>query len=359
MSLRRRFGACALVVAMAGAAPPAAADRAAADFFVQRGEKALRAKSWAEAQDLFRKAMDEEAAHVPALYGLGDARYGAGDRAGALEAWKQVVATTNGVAASPPAGTELVARAKGRVADLEASDAAFAALLDRQVEALLALASRWTEKDPDVAVKALRDALKLRPGHAAATEALRGLGGTGTDEWTSVFDGTDMSGFLEPDPTVWKVANGVMTGDLNGGTYVVWTRDRYRGDFDLRVEARVTKGYTARRVFLLAGAMTGKYQATQAGVMADEMVIRETEGEQGNDRSELTHREPLAGLPPSYDVTGWTTYELQFRGTKVRFVVNGTLLAERPRRPARVEGQAGMLLQDARVEVRRFQVVQR
>ncbi|MFO0934206.1 MAG: family 16 glycoside hydrolase [Planctomycetota bacterium] len=359
MSLLRRCCWPLLAIAAVIGAVAVHADRKAADFFVQRGEKALRAKDWAEAQGLFRKAIDEEAGHMPALNGLGDARYGAGERAGAIEAWRQVVAASEGGATVPPAWTEVLARAKTRLADLEASEAAFAKLLDGRVAALLELADRWREKDPDVAVKALREVLRLKPGHPGATEALQGLGGTAASEWTTIFDGADLSGFVEPDPTVWKLVNGVMVGDLTGGTYMFWTQGRSEGDFDVRMEARITKAYTARRALLLAGAVASKYQATQCGALGPELVVRETDGEMGDERSELAHRESIAALPPAYDLSDWTSYELQFRGPKVRFVLNGTLLAECPRRPNRTQGKAAIVLQDARVEVRRFQVAQR
>jgi hypothetical protein len=355
---RRRLGVAVIAVALAALTPTAVADRAAADFFVQRGEKALRERKWPEAQELFRKAMTEDDTHVPARNGLADALYGAGDRAGALEQWRKVASASDGGGPLPPPWVEGVGRAKTRVADLEAADAQFNAILDKQVDGLLDLASRWGEKDPDVAVRALRDLLKLRPGHEAATSALAALGGAAPVEWTSLFDGKDMSAFLDPDRIVWNVVNGVMVGDAAKKTYSLGARESLHGDFDLRMEARILKGYSQNRILLLCGATHGPYVGTQGGLFLGDMVIRESDG-RGDGNQKYPYKEAVSNLPPSFDLATWTTYELQFRGSKVRFVVNGTRLNETDRFPNRDDGTPAILIQDVRVEVRRFQVIQR
>lgn len=359
MSLRRALRPVVVLLALLGASlPRASADRAAADFFVQRAERAQRERKGAEAQDLFRKALEEDDSHVPARMGLAESLYGAGDRAGALEALRRVVAASAGGAPLPPAWGELAVRAKARVAELEAAETTLGALLDRRVGALLDLATRWKEKDPDVAARALRDALRLRPMNEAAKEALRAMGGTTSSEWTTLFDGQDMAGFEDADPEAWKVAGGLMVGDVPGRTYMITSKQRLHGDFDLRMEARITKEYAAKRILFLCGAIKGPYECTQVGLLFKEMVTRETNG-RNPDEAKYTYKEFLSNLPPSYDVASWLTYELQFRGEKVRFVLNGALLAETDRAPNREEGTAGIMIQDVRVEVRRFAVIQR
>lgn len=356
---RRRPGLWALALVWAISARAAVADRTAADFFVQRAEKAQRERNWVEAQQLFRKALEEDAAHVPARLGLAEVLYAAGDRAGALETWRLVASAGAGGTALPPVWAELARRATLRVADLEAAGSAFSALLDRQVDALLAFSKRCKEKDPDVAALALERALRLRPGHAAATGALQALGGGGADptEWTALFDGKEMTGFLEPDPAAWQVSSGVMVGDVPGGTYLMWSRDQLHGDFDLRMEARVTKSHSPRPILLLCGAQKGKHEGTQVGLFFADLVIRECDGPAPGEQHH-PYVEALAKLA-AVDVSAWTTYELQFRGPKIRFVVNGSLLAERDRAPGRAGGQAALLVQDVRVEVRKFGVLQR
>jgi hypothetical protein len=109
---------------------------------------------------------------------------------------------------------------------------------------------------------------------------------------------------------------------------------------------------------MLCGAMKGPYEGTEVGVFFSDMAIREVNGrDQAGNR--YPYKAALSELAPSIDSAKWTAYELQFKGTKIRFVVNGTLLAERDRDPTRDSGKAGLLIQDVHVEVRRIQVIQR
>lgn len=350
------LAACALVVVVLARTPRAAADRAAAEFFVQRGERALRERKWAEARDHFEKALGEYAEHLPARLGLAEARYGSGDRAGALEAWRAVAAAPG--ADLPPGWPEVIGRAKARVADMEAAAEAYRKLVDRQVAALVALAARWKEKDTDVAVRALRDALELRPGHAGATEALRALGGTASDEWTTRFDGRNLDAFDSPPVEAWRLAGGVLVGDATSAPYLLQLKDKLHGDFDLRVEMRLLKTVSPRHIMMLCGAMKGGYDGTECGLFFGDLALREVDGRTLQD-VKYPYREPVASVRPAVDPAAWNAYELQFRGTKVRFIVNGTTLAERDRFPSRDAGAAGILLQDAKAEIRLFQVIQR
>src|SRR5687768_11941422 len=96
-----------------------AADRETAEFIAQRAEKALAARSWQEAERLFRKALEEDGTLLSARAGLGETLIGAGERAAGIAELRQFVEEAGPVAAAPPALAGVLARAKKRLTELD------------------------------------------------------------------------------------------------------------------------------------------------------------------------------------------------------------------------------------------------
>src|SRR5947208_1106759 len=89
LTFASRAAAAALLVVLAAGA--ALADRTSAEYLAQRADKALKARDFAGAQTLFRKALDEDATFLPAEEGLAEALLGAGDQAAGVEEYRKLL----------------------------------------------------------------------------------------------------------------------------------------------------------------------------------------------------------------------------------------------------------------------------
>src|SRR5688500_14771319 len=86
---------------------------------------------------------------------------------------------------------------------------------------------------------ALREALELRPGDAAIGARLEKLGGEVPVPVLPVWNGKDWTGWLDPIPSSWTVSDGTIVGDATDEITVVRGKGAFRGNFDVRVEARL------------------------------------------------------------------------------------------------------------------------
>src|SRR5688572_16024379 len=150
----------------------AAADRESSQFFVQRAEKALATRNWAEAEQHYRRALEEDATNLAARHGLSEALLGGSQRAAAIEELRRFCAEAESAGSLPTAWAALLTKARRRLADLDVVGNELEKLVSDHAAALLAFAGRWKEKDRDMALKALTDLLALRPDHAKAAEML-------------------------------------------------------------------------------------------------------------------------------------------------------------------------------------------
>src|SRR5262245_42001998 len=98
MSRRGLLAAAALVLAAA----VAAADRTSAKFFEERGDKAMAAKQYVDAEAHYRKALSEDATYHPARLGLANALAAEDKRDEAIAELRQVVADFKATSDPPP-----------------------------------------------------------------------------------------------------------------------------------------------------------------------------------------------------------------------------------------------------------------
>ena len=112
----------------------------------------------------------------------------------------------------------------------------------------------------------------------------------------------------------------------------------------------------ARAAPALHAAMKGDYIHSTFGVIDDELFWHE---ENSPSSSDPVFRRPLADLSKPLNLTEWNRFELRFRGARMSAVVNGEVVQEASRPPARDRGSIGMRVQNAKVEVRRIDVIPR
>jgi hypothetical protein len=357
--VRARSGA-RLVVGLALAllgAPLAAADRETAQFLAQRGDKALQAKTWPEAESLYRRALDEDATFLPARYGLAEALVGAGQKGPGLVEMRRFVDEAAQLRPLPTAWGTLVAKARKRLVEIDAVGGELDRMIDGHVEALLALAKRWQEKDPTVAVQAVDLALRLRPGHAVAEkmkqELQRDLGVV-----EALFNGKDLSGWTGMGRDVWVVRDGILEGtplpDLETA-YLPRTETKFSGNFDVLMEAKIVEGGKIP-LFAIVAAMKADKDKLFFGMVKEDLCLWEYEGTK-------EYRERYArwqdNLEPKLDPSEWNVYELRFRAGKIHAVLNGKELFDYDRPASRDGGFVGLQLQDCKVAVKRVEIVRR
>ena len=365
MNLRRTLVLAALLIVAWASPRDARADRAAADFYTQRGDAGLRERKWVDAQAQYRKAIEAEEGHVLARVGLGEALLFGGDRTGAIEAWQRVVADA---AKEPPTlapWVEGAARAKRRLSEVEAAAAALARIVNKQADDLVALADRWSAKDSDLSTQALRDALTLVPEHPRARELLPDFAPptgaapapTAKAGWVALFDGKSFAGWDSPNQSVWTVRDGVIEGDLEKALNQTMTQAEFKGDYDVRIEFRRLERYAEGSLFGVLPAINGIYKKTMFCVLAGEIQLIEQDG-QGQSNMQFVLRRDIRGLSKPLDLKQWNVFEVRFRGTTTEVLVNETSLGTFDR-VEREGSHVGIMVQDAKVEWRRIEVFQR
>ena len=335
------------------------ADRTEAEYFAQRGDKALKARDWAGAQVQYRKALEADASFLLARAGVAEALLGAGDRDSGLTELRKFVADVEAGQGLPPPWLALAAKARKRLADVDAAAAQLEAIADRRVSDLLAFSDRWAEKDPVMAIRALREVLRLRATEARALDALEKLGVERPFTGVHVFNGRDWAGWMQPVGPQWAITGGSIVADVPTGLAVaVRAKETWSGQFDMVMEARLEDDRTADHpaLFLLHAAVKSDYDHMTFGILGEEVVLIE---ERSSTSSEQVFHADPASLPKPFDPKAWNRYELRFRADVIEAVVNGEVLFSQPRPAERDAGGVGMRVQSAKVSIRAIDVVPR
>lgn len=353
MSLRRARAVVVVAVALAAVADRSCADRAAAEFYAQRGEKALRDKDWATAAEQLRKAIEEDERYAPAHGALGEALLGAGDRAAGLAALRKAVAIADETKPVPPAWAAALARFRKRLAELDTSGVALDKLADRYVVDLLAFGEKWVSRDPETAASALKDLQRLRPSDPRVKVLAAKIEKAEAAMWVPLFNGRDKTGWDWLDAREWFVAYGALVGEVEKKAMVAKAKVSYDGDFDVRAEVRIVKRYGPGASFALLGAWKAEYHHASFGILGENLVYEEEAGPRVVDTK--LQLKPSAATPP-FDPESWTVYELRFRGESVFAAVNGVVVGTFPRLPARDRGAVGIRIQHVVAHFRRIEV---
>jgi tetratricopeptide (TPR) repeat protein len=350
--MRRLLLSCVvLAVAALCAAPPAVrADRETAEFFADRGEKALKDGDASAAEEHFRRSLEEDEAFAPARFGLARALIAAELREDGLEELKRAVDELR----AESSWKSEQQKARKLLDELDKAGAQLRKLVDAHVEELVAFARKWMKKDQDTAVRALRAALTLAPGHAKAAQMIESLGLSAKGPPEPWFDGTSNAGWIEMGPPRWKVEDGAIVGDVKDGAYIGRTERMIEGDFDVLMEARLVEEHDGPSYFAVAPAYDGRDGHYSLGLLKGKLLFQE-------DVDAETDREVYHANPPhEFDAADWHVYELRFRGSRVIALVDGQEIAVDESRPdARSGGFVGLKCQHCRFEVRRVEVTPR
>jgi tetratricopeptide (TPR) repeat protein len=342
-----------VVLLCAAAASAALADRETAEFSASRGDKALAARKFDEAESMYRRALDDDDTYLPARYGLAQALVGAGKSGPAVEELRRFVADARACAALPAEWKGSVAKAERQLADLDAAGTALRKIQSAYVEALVDLAQRWSSKDPILAERALRRALETRPDHPKAAELLAKLGRSAKGRVVDLFDGTSFEDWHLAVAPEWEVRDGEIVGTIQNATKYVWSTRTFEGDHDVRVEARLLEENTGTPFFALFAAFKSEYDHYTLGRIGGKLWWSESVAE-GKPRDVAIVLPTQLRKP--YDPKQWNSYEIQFRGDEVKALVNGDEIGKETRPQNRKGGSVGLVVQSAKVAFRKIQV---
>lgn len=344
--VRALLAGALLALLLAGAA---LADRENAKFLAGRGDKALAAKKWDEAEGHFRKALDEDPTFLAARYGLAQALLGGGRSAPALEELRAFVEAARGDAESK----SLLAKAEKQLADLDAAGTALQKLVDGYADDLAALGDRWASKDPQLAEKAYRRAVKLKPGHARAAQGLEKMGKSAAGEVIDLFNGKDLAGWEWMNPPTWQVVDGNLVATIRDAAVLARHERVFEGDFTVRIEAQLLEEYPGPTLYSVLPAWKAEGDDYQLGLLGRNVLwCEETPGAEDRDVVD----KPYEQLKTTFDPKQWNVFELRFRGSRVTALVNGEVIGEEARPERRKGGFVGLKAQDVKVAFRKVQV---
>lgn len=350
----KRFAA--LIAVLVVAASLAFADRQSAVFFAGRADKSLAAKDFPAAEENYRKALTEDPTYHPARYGLAQALLGLGRSGPAIEELRKFAADVKADASAPADWKALLAKAEKQFADADASAAEIQRLVDKYADDLVALARKCAAKDPDVAEKAARRVLLLRPGDAQATELLSKVDEASKGAPITLFNGVDLKNWEQAEFPFWQVLNDVIVADVRDGSREMRSQQSFDGDFDVKMEARIGQEKLGQdtMVALLAG-YKGDSDFEGVGLINKKVYFFDRTGEK---EKRIIVKTPATEWKSTFDLAAWNTYEMRFRADKITALINGETVGEDPRTERRMAGFVALYAQAATISFRNV-VVQR
>jgi len=348
--------AAAVAALLLVAAGLALADRETAKFLEERGDKALAAKQYADAEGFYRKALGEDATYAPARLGLAEALVGEDKREDAVAEFRKVVADVKALGDAPPQGWTLVrTKAERRLEQLDAAGTELRGIVDAQVNALLVVARKYAKTDPDTAVKACRRALVARPDDPKVSELMNSLGASPKGEPVELFDGQTLDGFADVGSS-WKVEDGAVCGAIKDAAMIARTEKWFDGDFDFRAEMKMAEDYPGASLLAVCPCFDGKDAHYTFGWFDGRVRLDESFG------SKVAARVAYDQPPPgecAWKKDDWNTYEIQFRKTEVRILVNGRQVFAEPRPSTMAGGFLGLSVQSCKALFRKIEYVPR
>ena len=335
-----------------GAALPCAADRTAAEFFVQRGDKALRDKDWTTAQEQFRKAIEEDPENLPALSGLAEALLAAGDRTDGLKALRRAGTVANGGATMPAAWGIVAARVRKRLGEVDVAGTALDRIVEKHTADLAAYANRWIKKDPEAAAAAFEDMKRLRPDDKRTKQLGEALSRIDEATWLPLFNGKDGEGWLYLSAPTWTIQQGVIVCNLPSEAVGTRTKATYAGDYDIRVEAKLVELHDPKGFFAIMSGIKSHDDHSTLSIAKGRLLWMEEHAPKKFDRLFDALEDKL---PKSFDANAWTVYEIRIRGENVQLVVNGEVVTSFSRPAGRDTGAIGLKVERAHTLVRRVE----
>lgn len=336
-----------------------AGDREVAEFLFSKGQKALRAKQFEEAEANFRRAIEEDSPYPEASYGLGQALEKL-DRGGdACQAYRECIAAIDSL--DEPSGKQksIASRAARALKKIRREFAALDKLNKGYVRDFIALGKKHMKANPRWSRRAFEAVLALDPGNKIATSYLAKLPGgespakASGKSWGKPVIRKDSLGNWQPGASnEWSIRGTVITGDSTAQNgHINWLENApLTGDYSVQVRFRLVRDGGERRtigVFVSPGNNNWWSMMFEG---AGDLVLIRTEGE----RNSSTAVRSLGRV----DWEKWHTFRLHVKGEVARMEFDGKEVLEYEfNRNQQFRGQLGLFFQCAKVEYKDIEVL--
>lgn len=343
-----------LILLLAALAWPAYADQDRALALVDDADEALDAERFETAAKLYTRALEASDTCIPARYGLARALLALEREDEAIVALRQIARAVRDGQEMPSAWQKLAAKAGKLLEDHDKRGAQLETAVDEFVADLVKLAAKYRRTDPDLADRALDRVLKLRPDHARALQ-LRGQMSAKGARKQELFDGKQVEDWDGGRGEWWSVEGGVIRVKAMGVATFIRNQERVEGNFDVILEARITKPGGKVPFIALMAAWNAEFDHARFGILNESVHWFEY---RAKDDRETVLRKDVAAFR-KVDPSKWTTYELRFREDRIIAVLNGKEIHTMTRPKRRAGGYVGILAQDCEAEIRRVDVLHR
>ena len=334
------------VIAVLFAEPAHAGDRKAAEASCAEGERGLREKAWTEAEAAYRKALVEEPGFPPARVGLAETLAASGRLA---EAGLELQSLAADLKAAPsPEWKELAETAEKRLASLRSILTPLRKIVDVYAKEVAALAKKGQSRDAWASVQGLSQVLTMAPDHKEASSLLGKLQKASPARTVVVFNGLDLGNWTYVVAPQWQCREGVILAEASESASFLMSTDYFRGDFDLRAEFRLDES-KAEPPHLALCAARDAWNRFNLGIYAGHLVFSETVQNKTQDPIGSAARD---SFKRPVDFAQWNSFEIRVREKEVVAVFNGEEFARQALTGPRLEGYAGIVMQNCKGRIR-------
>ena len=336
-----------------------AGDQEVAKFLFAKGETALRAKQYADAEGYFRRALEEHTPFPEASYGHGVTLAKLNRTQEAIAAYRACISAVSAAKKPTPKWKTASNRAMRALKKLRKDFAALDKLGKKHIRDLLTFAQKHAKANPRWARRAYETVLTIDPGNATATAKLGKLPADDSPtrngkkkSWGKPLIKAGDLGNWDPGKTsVWHIRGSVITGasDDHEG-YINWLEDTsIGGDYELRIKFRLIREHGGRRTI---GFFVGDGRDTWWSIMLEGAgtmsLIRYQDG-----------RNSSVGVKTLDAVkwTSWHTLKIEVKKEHAKLFLDDKLGLELDvERGQKFAGKFGLFIQAAKVEFKELEL---
>lgn len=322
---------------------------------LEAGRAAMERSDWADAERQFERAMSErpdlwEAHRLHARCALAQ-----GNEGTHRCRLRQLLQSLESRVPLQEEALEVYVEARSELCDASKEDAKLARLAQKEARSLARLARRWWKKDGAAAERAAIAALRLDPEEDVAADVLEKLHGALSGKTVSLVT-PSMRDWTWVAPTSWQVRDGGILAEARSNAVVIRTNQKWRGDFDVVVEARLLDAYADEGPphFAVLAPFVDKQRYTALGCLRGTIYWYASENDEPSGPPLLDKEYKV--VQPGLTAESWVTYELRFRAHEMIALVNGVELARVPRPADLAEGYVALKIQCAKTAFRRVDV---
>jgi tetratricopeptide (TPR) repeat protein len=332
-------------------AAAALADDESALYFLGRAKEALAAGDLDKAAEFLQKSAKEKEGYAPTLLAFAELARKRGDKDSAVRNLEECLALRKRDDLSARE-LEAILAAENMLGEIDGARVQLRKLVADHIRDLVKLAN--ATKDEEVAKASWRSVLLLDPDHAGARAALAGGRPASPPSGTPLFNGKDLSGWIEGRPA-WTVADGVVKGRMNGAN-VQRTEEQFKGAYTIVCEMRVRENVGEEPLFAILVGIKNNYDHFGLYLWPENFRLeRKYDEDSRSDLATYTYKR----LSEKFNLADWHTYRIDVEGKRIRCSVDDREVADSGAADRDLEGPVGFWLQDISVEIRRFTLEQR